>query len=297
MRIGSGARGQAAFWGLCLLAGSGWLVGLLNPPVSHPLLHLGFESLLVACVFGWFGRRDFAGVRFLAIALWGAVLVFPAVLSAGAGVALSPVTLALVFTLVPGITVLVASQTMAQFGLSESPTRLLLPALAGVGGAALLLPFSIPQEAAGWLWLTAAVGAALVTGVALVRLQRLLRGVAIASASSSVCGGWAVVCLAVGWVGQGVAGPGMPRMLALDLQQAAISAALVVLTVVLLRSWTAARFSVRYLAAPLVTVLEGVVLVRPQVSWTLCAGVGALGVAIAMLLRSGEADSPDSLLE
>lgn len=294
VRISSGVKWQVAFWSLCLLAGSGWILGLLNPPESRPLLHLGLESALLAGVFSFLGRRGFAGLRWLAVTLWGAVLVLPAVLSAGAGVALPPVSLALVFTLVPAITVLVEGQTEADFGLGESWTRRMVPALTGVGGAAFLLPFAIPHEAAGWFWLGAAAGAAVLTGIALVRLRRLLLGAAIASAASAVFAGWAIVCLCLGWVNRGVDALSVPRMLALDLQQAVLAAGLVVLTVSLLRNWTAARFSARYLGAPLVTVLEGVMLLRPQISWTLCAGVGALGVAVAMLLRADHADSPES---
>lgn len=298
MRINPRQKELAVFWGLCLLVGSGWLVGLVDPPLSHPLVHLGLQSTLLAGVFALLGRRRFAGLQWLGIASWGSVLVLPAVVSAGAGVALPPVTLVLVFTLVPVITVLVESHTAARFGPNDSPLELLLPALGGVGGAALLLPFNLPQGTEEWRWLGAAVGAAMLTGLALVRLRLLLRDAAVASAACTVSAGWAAVCLCLGWLGQqrGMA-VSVPRMIALDLQQAAIAGGMIWLILTLLRKWTAGRFSARYLAAPLVTVLEGLALLRPPIGWTLCAGTVLLGIAVGMLLRAKAADYADAMWE
>jgi drug/metabolite transporter (DMT)-like permease len=60
------------------------------------------------------------------------------------------------------------------------------------------------------------------------------------------------------------------------------------LTVVILRSMDPVRFSSRFLIIPLVTVLEGLVLLRPAVTSRLVVGIALLAVGAGCLILEKE---------
>ena len=62
------------------------------------------------------------------------------------------------------------------------------------------------------------------------------------------------------------------------------------LTVWLLREMTPVRFAARYLVVPLVTIVEGFLLVRPAWNWTMGAGFVLLAGGCAGLLRADSAE-------
>jgi hypothetical protein len=130
--------------------------------------------------FGWavWHRDRSPAPRAVAKLAAGAVFMFalPEIVLAGASAHVTQSTEVLVFMLVPAVVVFWLGQQSAAFGADGGSLRGLVPALSGLGGAALILPFSLPSSWMGRLWLAALVVSAIagedLTGT---RGQRRLR--------------------------------------------------------------------------------------------------------------------------
>jgi drug/metabolite transporter (DMT)-like permease len=194
------------------------------------------------------------------------LLGLPLLVVAGASRYVSGVTTTAVFALVPVVVVMVAAQGGAEDGVP------LAPALVGFAGLLFVLPVSLPEAAGGWVWLVGLVVVAGVAGVACLWISRLLQEVRIARAVMLVCGANAVILLvAAAALGQLRLGSG--RVAGLFSVAAGVHGVLLVLLVVLLREMGAIKFSARYLVIPLLTVGEGFVLIRPEVTLRLVLGM------------------------
>lgn len=278
-----------AFAALCLLAGSGWLLeeiapGLLAGTVRSAV-HLGLLALVLGAV-SLRERREPGTALYGKLALGGvAMFAVPGVLFAGAGGHVSDTTELLVFLLVPVIVVFGEAQKAAGFGARENPLRMLGPALAGIGGAALLLPFDWPGTTEGRVWLVAMVLSAVLAGLAAVRMHPLLAGAGLARAAAVIFGAASAVSAGfwrLGWTG-------LPAWSANAVGFEALrclvwEGPILVLTVWLLREMKPVRFSARVLLIPLVTIAEGYVMMRPALGWTTAAGIALLAGGGAGLL-------------
>ena len=201
---------------------------------------------------------------------------------------LSSTTIVLVYTLVPAATAFFAAQSTEQDLL-----RPLGPALAGAMGAALILPCALPSSAAGWLWLGAFLLSAVLSGFAILRLHALLAGQDTLPATTIAAFSVAAVALPLYVVQR-------PTLVLLTWQQALLSqtvhlvidAVTLLLAVRLLRDLTPAAFSTRYFLVPLVTILEGFLILHPKANWPLAGGhPWLLGGGSALLLRGDEHQS------
>ena len=278
---------------LILLSGSGWILdeGWTSPihGLARSALHQGVVAVLFLAVAG-VRRADGVGVDgWGRIAGWGAALIaVPQVVMAGAGGWISGFTAVLVFTLVPAIVVIFEAQQEG-FEDGESPLGKLGPAIAGVGGAALILPFAVPASGAGWLWLAGLVASAVLSGVAAVRLRGLVRRGAEAKAAGVVCAACAVLCGmgAVVWrspvtrAGLGDWSIELAVCLLVD-------GPVLFLLLWLVREMRPVPFAARYLLIPAATVAEGFVLLRPEFNWTLGLGLALLVGGGALLVRRTE---------
>ena len=171
-----------------------------------------------------------------------------------------------------------------------------MPALVGLGGLLLLLPLQFSGSARGWLILAVVCAAVVLVGLASVWLYRLLRGAGLAE-SVSVVGlanavfllVWSAVRGDVVWRGSSLA-----SMLSAS---SLVDVVEVLLLVWLLREIPPVRFSARYLAIPLLTVLESYVLMRPE--WTVRMGFGtvllAVGAGMLLFLKVGDEETVLSL--
>jgi drug/metabolite transporter (DMT)-like permease len=191
-----------------------------------------------------------------------------------------------VLAVVPAMVVLGVAQSSG-----DGVRRLLGPALVGLGGVLLIVPVDVPRSVIGWVSLAVLVASAVGIAIASVWVHRLLQGFGVAQAVEIFCIanalvllGWGVFEEAAGW---GLSGWGWVAVLAQGVG--------VVLLVVLLRGMSPVRFGARYLVVPLVTVVEGYVLLRPEL--TLRMGFGALLLAesAAFLLMSREVDEDAGL--
>ena len=198
-----------------------------------------------------------------------------------AGKYVSGLTETLVFALTPAFVVFFISQTTANFGFRESPLGLLAPALMGIGGAALLLPFNLPSSGAGRAWLTVLLVTAAASAWGAIQLHKRLRNVpvlpaaAIFSAATFMLA--APVCLAQAgrissWSFSAVEMEALRTVL--------LDGPVTLLTIWLLRDALPIAFSSRYPVVIALTLAEGYLLLRPETNWT-------TGLGLALLLASG----------
>lgn len=289
-------RVWAGFALLCLLAGSGWALDEAIPGLLHGLVRMAVHDGVLALVFGAVSPRDRSALshswRFWAeIALAGvAMFAIPQIIFGAAGGHVSGMTELLTFLLVPTIVVFVVAQQRAGFGSDESALVYLAPALAGLLGAVVILPFDLPQSALGRFWLVAIAGSAMLAGFAAVRLHSLLRGVGILRGAAVVFGASSLAAAAfcwVDWSGNPVWSSGVAMGEAGRLM--VVETPVLLLTVWLLREMKPIRFSARVLIVPLVMILEGYALERPPIDWTTGLGVILLAGGAVGLLRADSA--------
>jgi drug/metabolite transporter (DMT)-like permease len=287
------ARLWSGFAALCLLSGSGWILSeFWISPVSG-LTGVALHDA-VLCLLFWFASQRFEASKtsstpWIFIAAWGATLLaLPQVLFAAADGAVSVFSVVLIYTLVPVIVVVFVGQR-AGFGIQESTPALLGPALAGVAGAALLLPFTLPGSTAGVLWFIVMVMAAVLAGIAAVKLHSLLENVEIFRTLTIVSAAVAGLSLAFALVKRTPMKPASPKDVAIELASCLfLDGPVLLLTVWLLRTMSPVAFSSRYLFVPLVTIVEGFILVRPTLNWTAVGAMLLAGGGLA-LMNSGNA--------
>ncbi len=270
-----------------MLSGSGWIFDQAAPGLLQGLLRLAAHQAVLAVAFWLASLRaprhptPWAKVA----AAYVAIFAIPPVLFAGAAGAVSSLDEILVYLLVPVAVVIVVAQRSTTFGADENPIPLITPALTGLAGAALLLEFDMPATLVGKFWLAATVLSAVLAAVAAVRLRELLKGVPILLAAAIVCAATSLTAIAfcrVGWTGI----PAWDRTAALaeGVRCLALEAPILLLTIWLLREMQPIRFSARLLLIPVVTIVEGLLFMRPPLTWT--AGLGLLlmlGGAVGLL--------------
>jgi drug/metabolite transporter (DMT)-like permease len=264
------------FAGFSLIAASEWLL----PSVSVVVRGLVFAvvGIVAAILSGGRGWQGLAGVSRLALAaVW---MVGVPEIVAGWGLRhVSSNLWVVVLAVVPAMVVLVVAQSSG-----DGVRRLLGPALAGLGGVLLIVPLDVPRSVMGWISLAMLVASAVGIAIASVWIHRLSQGFGLAQVVAVFCLANALVLLGWGFfdgvAGWGLSGWGWVAVLAQGVG--------VVLLVALLRGMSPVRFGARYLVVPLVTVVEGYVLLRPEL--TLRMGFGALllaGSAAFLLLWRG----------
>jgi drug/metabolite transporter (DMT)-like permease len=282
------------FLTLCLWAGSAWLYDLFFPGVLTGLprsaLHNGVVAVGCSAYALW--RREPApGPRaWLRLSAAGFFLfALPEVVLAGASAHVSQSSETLVFMLVPVVVVFWVGQQSAGFGTGGGAMRGLFPALAGLGGAALLLPFALPPSLEGRLWMTALVASAIMAGIAAVAAHRLLVGFSIAQAGSAIFGVSCLAAAAFSWIDWTGLPPVTSTALTFEgLRLLLIDAPILLLGLWLLRAMRPVAFSSRLLLVPSVTLVEGILAERPEVGWYGWLGLGLVLAAAILLLRSSE---------
>lgn len=285
-----------AFACLCLLSGSGWLLAEWRPETLPGLLPVALRSGLLACIFWALDRgtnrscrhRLPTGTQLRLFASSVLVAALPTVLVARAGEYLSPWTETLVFALTPALVVFFASQAAAAFGAQESPLRLLAPALAGVAGAALLLPFNLPSSGTAQAWLMALLVTAAASAWAAIHLHRQLTGVPVLRAATIFSASIVLLSAPLSFAQARSSSSWSAPALQLELLHSLLlEAPVTLLTVWLLRELSPVAFSSRYLLGIAITILEGYLLLRPGASWTTGLGLLLLFSSGALLLVAG----------
>lgn len=251
------------FVALCVWASAGWIWAQVLPAQMGVVAGQGLHFLLIgvgalawsllrretapeASVLGWIvvgGLGLFAGPVLLLHAAQGMV-------SSSLGV--------LVFALLP-VVVMVMTGWMKGLG----------PALLGVAGVLLLLPVSMP-EGRGVVGAGLMVAAMALTAAAMVWLHRVLPRVSWGWAVAAICLSNGVSLSLAGW---GEAGWSWDGLRGEALRGVVIDVPEVLLLVWLVAALEPRRLAARWLVAPLLTVVEGYVLMRPEGGVRLLVGI------------------------
>jgi len=287
---------------------SGWLVEGAWPSVLPATYRECLHDLIIAFVVGIFGWKKIAHSQFsarslakFAVASFGLFGV-PTALVESARSGVSEGTIAGLFALLP--LAVVSFVPHFDFGRrSESgANRLLIPALIGLAGALFLLPFALPASLREARLDAVVVLAVLIAASASVWLFRLLLDVGVVEAVVTCCVANAMFLLVVSLASSafGAANSGSEwswsafgvealKALCLDLPQ-------IVLLLWLMREVAPERLSARALVIPLLTVLEGYALVRPEISVRSIGGAALLLYGAWRLLMGGQRDEEPALM-
>ena len=289
-----------AFAGLCILAGTSWVipdVGNGLPQLERQGILFGVIGLIALSFTGrrlWFRLADLPWIRLAA----AAVMFFgvPMVVGEYGRGSVSAITRSALFAMVPVVVVMVVAAGDASGGEGRGARRFLVPALVGLGGLLLLLPLGFSGSIRGRVLLAIVCAVIVVVGFASVWMYRLLRGfgfaeaIAIAGLANAVfLLGWSVVRGEVVWR--------LSELVSVVSHSSVVDVVEVLLIVWLLREMAPIRFAARYLAIPLLTILESFVLMRPEWTVRMVSGTVLLAVGVGMLLfwKAGDDEVPLSL--
>ncbi len=243
---------------------------------------VGFVAIgIVAVALGGMRGRGSAWRQRGAVAVSG-VLFFgvPAELIEHARTYTSEMSVAVVFALAPVVVVLVWGAVAQAVG----GMRQLLPPLIGLAGVLLLLPFELPVSGRAWeavaelavaMVLVASAGVWLYGLLQQMKLMEAMAVIGISNAALLLA--WRGVVGSLDWRWRDIAGAWWVSF---------ASMVVTVLTVWLLQRMEPVRFSARFLVVPLVTILEGLVLLRPEVTARMLMGGALLAGGAAWMLMA-----------
>ncbi len=272
----------------CLLSSAAWIVAPVvdGTPFFERQIVLHGVVGVGALVFSGRKLRTFgSGVPWVWLAIAGVFFwSVPACLIYWVGSAIPSIVTSATFALLPVVVALVVSSDAATRKQDEGWAAL-SPGLAAFGGVLLLLPVGLPAYMRGWLMLGVAFVAVILVAISGVWMHRLMKGVAIAEVVVIVCFAnvaFLMICVLAGrdFVGSW---RGLATMLSLsscfDLVQ-------IVAGFWLLREMSPVRFATRYLVVPLLTVIEGYVVLRPDLTARMAVGAALLTGGAAWILFS-----------
>lgn len=275
----------------CLLAGSTWLATAYLTPTWPELLRLSIHDAILCVAFCFVcvarGERCSFQTGIEAAICCGFLFAGASFTAAGAGGSVSMTTQVLIFTLVPAVTVFL----MGQREETGDGLRMLVPVLAGAAGLALLLPFEWPTTSIGWGWFAALVACAVVLAVAAIRLRGLLRREPLFLIAALGCGA-ASLLAGLGWR---LFQSGSFELHTVQVVEELLWAIVIDGMLVLLILWLVKRLnpvtvSVRFLFVPWVTIVGGLVMMRPSIAWTSLIGLLlTLSTGTYVLISSSEA--------
>ena len=272
----------------CLLSSAGWLI----PPIADPVPTLERLGVVYGLLGLFFGVRGFGERRWVWLALTAMGLIgVPAVFLEVALGTISGASASAGFAFVPIVVIMVVA-----FSGDGGARRLLVPALVALGGVLLLLPVEFPSALRGRLMFGGLVLVVVLVAVLSVWMYRLLQGFALAEAIAVVCLSNSMFLL-VSCLIRGEFVWRWSALASIASMSSLVGAIVVVLMVWLLRKMTPVRFAARYLVIPFFTVLEGYVLLRPDLTVRMGFGLCllAVGAGVILISRGGEDEGVLSL--
>jgi hypothetical protein len=170
-------------------------------------------------------------------------------------------------------------------GTEGAGRRFLTPALVAFGGALLLLPVGLPESLLGDLKLAGLILAILLVGIFSVRIFRLLRPVAYLDAVV-VVGLSNAIFLTIYCIANGSFLWQWNQLTPIASIASLIDLIEIALLVWLLREMPPIRLSARYLLILLFTIVEGYVVLHPQVTARIAVSIALLAAGTAWILFS-----------
>jgi drug/metabolite transporter (DMT)-like permease len=276
----------------CLLGSATWILTPL--PGGTPFFER--QVILFVVVGAGVGIFSRVGLRTLGSRLpWGQLAVaglffwgVPACLIHWAWGDSPSIVIPATFALLPAVIVLVTTSG-GVVGDKGEGWGYLVPALAAFGGVLLLLPVGLPVSVRGQLMLTVAFIAVILVAISGVWMHRLMQDVGIAETIVIVCFANAAFLVLCGLISRDFAGgwSGLTAMLSLS---TCVELIQMLLVFWLLREMSPVRFGTRYLVIPLLTIVEGLVLLRPEVTARMVVGAALLIGGAAWILFSKTPD-------
>jgi drug/metabolite transporter (DMT)-like permease len=290
-----------AFAVLCVLSGTSWAIPREMSDELPPLEQQGvLFGVIGLTAFLFAGRGVWSRSRVLGCARLAAAAVglfgVPVVAVEYARGSVPAMSRSALFAMVPVVVVLAVGAGEATGREERGARRLLVPALAGLGGLLLLLPLDFSGSVRGWVMLAVVCAAVVAVGLASVWLYQLLPGFGLADAVAVVGLANAVFLLVWSGVHENVVWR-WSAMASVVSIASWVDVIEVVLIVWLLREMPPIRFAARYLLIPSLTILESFVLLRPE--WTVRMGFGtallAAGAGTLLFWKAGEGETVLSL--
>jgi drug/metabolite transporter (DMT)-like permease len=274
---------------LCLLSASSWIAAPFDvstlPSLERQGLLYGAIGLIALLISGrgvWSRHPTRSSAQAaLAGLLFFAVPTIEIELASGTIPAISRSAL---FALIPIVVIITIASGNAQSS-GEGARRLLTPALVAAGGLLLLLPLTFSANPHANLILATLSAAVILSGIAAVRLYHLLQDIPFLHSAALLFLPNAALLLVCSFILR----PhpwSLTDLASLLSVSSLINLAEILLLLWLLRAMSPIRFAARYLVIPLLTVVEGFVLIRPPLTLRIAAGAVLLlaGTAALFLL-------------
>ncbi len=273
---------------LCLLRATAWII-----PTGANSLPAAEQQAILYGIAGT-GALLFAGRGLstrLRAPIWTrlslvslGLLGLPVVLIGWARGSVTETGTSALFAAVPAVVAMVMANGSDGVGF-----MFLTPALVAFGGSLLLLPVGLPESLQGDLRLVGLILAILLVGIASVRIFRLLQPVAYLDAVI-VIGLSNAIFLTICCIANGSFVWRWNRLTSIASLVDLIDMALLIW---LLQAMPPIRLSARYLLIPLFTVIEGYVVLQPQITARLLVGAVLLLAGAAWILFARiEEDAP-----
>ncbi len=265
------------FIAFCILSSGAWLIPAPTEPDTaleqHALLYLITALILLALrsrprwlVDHW---HQWLWLSVLGIALLG----LPAILAELVAGSISPFTVSAIFSLLPVSVILVLAQQDSNSDQAGDVRRFFAPALIAITGLLFLIPTDLPHSTRGIYLLPLTCGCLIVVAIASVRIYDPLQKATIPQALSIILFTNGCFLLAAAAITGHLSRDNLHPSALLSPSNA-LYLAVNVLLIVLFRNLAPLLLSTRYLLIPLLTILQGLVLLRPQL--TLPMGCGLL---------------------
>ncbi len=291
-------RQGVVFAVFCLLGGSRWLVDGAVPAVlplfEQESLHYAVIGMVALAILLFRKRPAFHRRRlWLRLSAAGVLLLgLPSILGEVAHQVPGATRVAL-FALVPLLVVVVVASFGQEAGVPPGRT-MMMPALVGLSGVLLLLPFQFPLSVHAALFYGVTIVAVLLTAVGSIWMRGLLQDCDIAFGLAILCGSNAVV-LALAASLQRAVMPSAGDLAFVLFRGAVLDLPLLLLLVWLLQQLPPTRLAVRFLIIPLLSAIEGAVLLRSPIEWRMGLGILLIVGASGALLFGSEVDESETM--
>jgi drug/metabolite transporter (DMT)-like permease len=289
------------FGALCLLSSSAWIAepfatSTLPSLQRQALLYLivGLAALLFSIkkLSSRISQQPWPRLAIASLGFFG----IPAAAIEFASGSVPQISRSALFALVPIVVVVAVTAIEAGEPAERAARRSLTPALVGLTGLLLLLPLSFSNSARSDARIAVICAAVIMVGIASVWLYRLLQQFKLSDAIAVVClpnAAFLLICAQA----SGTVVWNRSSLLSLLSWSSLVDVIEVLLLLWLLRGMPPVQFAARYLFIPLLTVVEGYILLRPEL--TLRIGVGTIllttGVATLLLQHPAEEEPVLSL--
>ena len=265
------------FIAFCILSSAAWLLPAPTEPEAALEQH-GFLYLVLALILLIAGRhlqwllvnwRQWLLLSAAGIALLG----LPALLAELVAASVSAFTVSAIFSLLPVPVILTLAQQDSNSDQTSDVRRFFAPALIAVTGLLFLIPTDLPHSTRGKFLLPVTFACLIVVAIASIRVYGQLQETSMTQALSIVLFSNGCFLLAAATITGHLSLDNLHPTALLSFANA-MYLAVNILLIVLFRALPPLLLSTRYLLIPLLSILQGIVLLHPE--FTLRMGSGLL---------------------